>query len=218
MERGAWPRWAPLLGVAFVVLLALRLYVIGAGVPEADAPGAEVLAYYQDNDVREYLASVTAVVAAAVLLFFAAHLRRLIRAAAGPDDYLSPLVFGGAILLAAALATAEGLHGALVIDAQQLTPAAAKAINVLDQQFIFPTMLGFGVFLLALGLASVRVRLLPAGLGWTAPVLAVASFTLGYPALVLGLAWILVAAIVLCVRSGRDVHAARGGAVQPAGR
>jgi hypothetical protein len=208
MTRNLWPRWAPLLGVVFVVLLALRLYVIGAGIPEGDASGEEVVAYYEDKEVREWIASATAVVAAAVLIFFAAHLRRVIRAAEGQDDYLSTVVLAGGILLAAALGTAEGLHGALFIDTQYLTPEAAKAINVLDQQFIFPTMLGFGTFVLASGLAILRVRVLPAWLGWAAVVVGIASFALGYPALVLALAWILVAAIVLSVRSGRDVRPA----------
>lgn len=183
-----------------MALLALRLYVLGAGVPEADASGEEVVAYYEDHEIKEYVASALEVVAAAILVFFAAHLRRLIRVAEQSDEYLSSVVFAGGILLAAALAAAEATHGALAIDPQYLTPEAAKAINVLDQQFIFPTMLGFGLFLVAMGLATVRLRILPVWLGWIARVVGVASFALGYPALVLGLAWILVASVLLYLR------------------
>ena len=141
-------QWTPLLGVVFVVLVVLRLFVTGAGVPDASASGEEVLSYYEENELREVTASLTAVAAAAVLVFFAVHLRRVLRAAA-PDDYLPDAVFAGGILVAAALGLAEGLHGALAVDPEYLTPESAKALHVLDQQLIFPTMLGFGVLLLA---------------------------------------------------------------------
>ena len=193
-------QWTPLLGVVFVVLIVLRLFVIGAGVPDASASGEDVLSYYEENELREVAASLTAVVAAAVLVFFAVHLRRVLRPAA-PDDYLPDAVFAGGILVAAALGLAEGLHGALAVDPEYLTPEAAKALHVLDQQLIFPTMLGFGVLLLALGLAIVRLRVLPTWLGWAALVLAVACFTpAALFAIVLGLAWLVALSVALYLK------------------
>jgi hypothetical protein len=205
-DVGRPARWPALLGIVFVVLLALRLYVVGAGVPEADASGEEVLAYYEDNEVKEVAASVLAIVAAASLVFFGAHVRRAILQLEEPGGFLAPVAMAGAVLLAAAIGVAESLHGALVIDPQYLTPESAKALNVLDQQFIFSTILGLGVFLLALGLASVRLNVLPAWLGWIGIVVGIAGFVIGYLAAVAALVWILVTSVVLYLRSGRPAE------------
>lgn len=204
VERREWARWPSLFGVVFVVVGALRLWVVGGDLPALDAPGGEVIAYYDENEGRETAASVVAVVAAVFLVLFAAHVRRVIAAAEGTLGYFSALFFAGAIILATAIAMGEALHGVLAFDATELTPAAAEAINALDQQFFFPTALGFGVFLLGSGLAVVRLRFLPAWFGWIAIVLALSTFTpAGYLGFIAALVWICALSIVLFVRPGR---------------
>ncbi|HUF00875.1 MAG TPA: hypothetical protein VMN35_00490 [Gaiellaceae bacterium] len=202
VDRTRESRWTPLLGVLFVVLLVLGLFVVGGQGPEAGAPGNEVVAYYEESASRELASSILAIVAAATLVFFAAHVRRLVAVAEPGHGYLSATLFGGAVILATAIGIGEGLHGALAIDPEYLTPSSAETLNTLDKQFFFPTMLGFGVFMLSFGLAIVRLRFLPAWLGWIAIFLSVVAFTpAAYFAFLLIFVWIVVASILLYARS-----------------
>jgi hypothetical protein len=52
-------------------------------VPAVDAPGRDVIAFYDENAGRETAASVVALVAGVFLVLFAAHVRRIIVAAEG---------------------------------------------------------------------------------------------------------------------------------------
>jgi hypothetical protein len=201
VEGRGWDRWPSLFGVVFVILGGLRLWVIGGDVPAVDAPGRDVIAFYDENAGRETAASVVALVAAIFLVLFAAHVRRIIVAAEGTPGYFAAVFFAGAIILATAIAAGEALHGVLAFDSTELTPAAAEAINALDRQFFFPTALGFAVFLLGAGLAIVRLRLLPAWFGWIGIVLALITFTpAGYFAFVGALVWIFAASVLFFVR------------------
>lgn len=202
MEGRTWARWTSLLGAAFAALAVLGLFVLGWDVPESDAAGADVIAFYEENSTLKLVKSFVVIGSALLLVLFAAHVRRVVRAVEREGDFAAPVFFAGAIILATALAMGEAIPGALAIDPQYLSPAAAEALNVLDQQFLFPTLLGFGTYLLGAGLAIVRFRILPAWLGWVALVLAAASFTpAGIFAAGLGLLWTLVASIVLYARS-----------------
>ena len=53
MEGHGWARWPSLFGVVFVIVGALRLWVIGGDLPAVDARGREVIAYYDENAGRE---------------------------------------------------------------------------------------------------------------------------------------------------------------------
>jgi hypothetical protein len=195
------PRWLPLLGVAFVGLLVVALFLVGGGAPEAGAEGAEVVTYYEDNASRELLGSILALVAAATLVFFAAHVRRLVAAREGPLGLFAAVIFGSALILAAAIGVAEGIHGALSIEPDSLTPGAAEALNTLEKQFFFPTMLGFGLLMLSLGLAIVRLRLLPGALGWISLALGVVLFTpAAYVAILLSFVVLLAISVLLYAR------------------
>jgi hypothetical protein len=209
MEGRGWARWPSLFGVVFVIVGALRLWVISGDLPAVDAPGREVIAYYDENAGRESAASVMALVAALLLVLFAAHVRRIVLAAEGPPGYLAAVFFAGAIILATAIAVGEALHGVLTFDPTELTPAAAEAINALDRQFFFPTAFGFCVFLLGAGLAIVRLRLLPAWLGWVGIVLALVTLTpAGYFAFIAALAWIFAVSVLLYFRPPEDLSRA----------
>lgn len=201
MEQREWARWTPLLGVVFVVVLAVRFFALSGDTPDADDPGVKVIEYYKDNEAKEIIGSIVGVVAAVFLVFFAAHLRRVVRVAEVGRGYLSAVLFGGALILAAGASAAESIHFALADKGDELQPAASQALNALDQNFFFPIVLGFGLLLLSTGLSIIRFGVLPKWIGWIAVVLFVAAFTpAGFFAFLLGLLWFLVVSVLLYAR------------------
>jgi len=91
--------WAPLTGVAFVVLVIVSFIVAGEP-PDANSPPQEIIDHYVDNKDAVMIGSLLSVIAAALLVFFGAVLRSALRAAEGPGGVLSAVAFAGTIIMA----------------------------------------------------------------------------------------------------------------------
>lgn len=198
-----WNRMAPLTGVALVVLLVLSQVLLG-NEPGENASAGQVVAFYNAHhggiQVSAYLTGLAVVSG----LFFYAYLSDHIRRAEN-SARLAIAAFGGAVLFAVGGALSAGTQFALADVPGKLSPAAAQALNLLQQDIsVFLIAAGAAGLLLASGLAILRGRQLPAWVGWLGLVLGIASLVplrnIGAP---LAGIWTLVVSILLCLRAGR---------------
>jgi hypothetical protein len=214
--RNRWDRWVPLTGVALVVLF------VGEGVlsgtePPAGASAAKVVAFYSLHRVRLEIGDYLLGLAVVVGLFFYGYLREHIRVAEG-SPRLAATAFAGAVLFAVSGALGAGASLALADVPGKLSPAAAQALNLLQNDLVtFAVNAGAAVLLLASGLAIVRGRGLRVWTGWLALVLAVVTFipipNIGAPPAAI---WTLVVSVVLFARGPELARAGRPEAGRPA--
>jgi hypothetical protein len=130
---------------------------------------------------------------------------------------LAATAFGGAVLFAVGGGLAAGLQFALVDVPSKLSPAAAQALNLLENDMsVFALTAGVAVLLMAPGIAIVRTRLLPVWLGWIAIVIAVVGLTpVGFFAFLAAGLWTLVASILIYTRHDSPTVAPRGDTESP---
>ena len=199
--RAEW--WAPLTGVAFVVVLIVGA-IIGGEPPDADSPVREIIDHYTDNKTSIEVASFVGAAAAVLLVFFGGYLRSVLSAAEGPGGMLSALTLVGTAVVAVGLAIDITIGIALAQAADDIEPAAVQALQALWDNDFVPLALGALLFLISTGLSIVRHGALPKWLGWVALVLAVIGFTpIGFVAFLGAGLWIAVVSVMLALRARR---------------
>lgn len=192
MER-AIERFAPLAGIAFVVLVLVGFAVEGSP-PSIDDPAADVVQSYVDNDAQVIAASALAAVGAALLVLFGAHVSSRLRAAG--STLLASAAFGGAVICAAGVGVDSALRFALADAAGEISPEALQGLFAAWNGFFWPMHLGIALLVAAVSLAAADTKLLPmwlSGLGVLAAVLLVIPVV---PVMLVGLAaagvWLLI--------------------------
>jgi hypothetical protein len=181
-------RSAPIAGVLAVVAFLVAVVIDESGSPPgADASGSELAAHLNDNVYRFALAALAWGIGTIALVAFLDAVRA--RVARG-SDYLARAGFalgvGAALMLLASwlpevggsLASREELH-------RDLEPGAAEVFSSIGTGFFFGGEVLLAGFLLAVGLAAVRTRVLPVWLGWI-------SIVLGVVALIPPIGWAVV--------------------------
>jgi hypothetical protein len=95
-------RWAPIAGIAFVVLMVVGSMLIG-DVPAPDAPTHDITDYLADstNHTRNIIGAYLWVIGALAFLWFPVRLRSDIRTAEGGTGFFSNLAFGAGVAFAA---------------------------------------------------------------------------------------------------------------------
>jgi hypothetical protein len=192
---------APLTGVAFIVV-AILAFVIAGDPPEVKKDNVQdIVDHYVDNKDAVMIGAGIETAAAALLVFFFGYLRKVLRAAEGPNGMLSLVAFGGAVIAATGIAIDAMIAFALADAIKDLQPAAVQSMEALWDNDFFPIALGTTVILWAAGLSILRHGALPKWLGWVAIVLGVLSVTpIGFVSF-LGLAiWILIVSVMLTLR------------------
>jgi hypothetical protein len=190
-------RFAPLTGLAFVILVIVAV-IVGGETPDADDSLAKVVNYWNDNKDQAIVSAIIAGISAAFLLWFAGVLRAVLAAAEGPPARLANTAFGGAVVATVGWLLLIGFTFVAADTAGDVAPQVTQTMSVLQADFFFPIAVGFAVLLLASGLAIVRAGVLPSWLGWSALVLGVACLTPGgFFAIVLMLVWIAVVSVML---------------------
>jgi hypothetical protein len=198
---------APLTGALFVVLVIVAFFAIAGNTPDGDASARKVVSYFDDNENKEIIASVVLALSTVPLLFFSGILRERLRAALPGRSVLPTVAFAGGVVTAAGFVVAATLHFALADYASDIQPAAAQAINAIDNDFFLPFTTGLAVLLLATSLVVVRAKVvLPVWLGWVGIVLFVVFFTpAGFVAFGLSGIWVIVASVILYQRGETGV-------------
>jgi hypothetical protein len=202
MEK-RWVRLAPLLGVAFVVLLVVD-FVIGGSEPGPSASAAKVVSWYGAHRGSVRVSDYLMVVVLVLGLFFYGYLReRLAEDASG----LAMTAFGGAVLFAVSGAVSSGAQLALADSPGSLSPATAHALNLVDSYVAgIAVAAGAAVLLLAAGLAILRGVQLPAWTGWLALAFGVVTLlpSRGDLGPISAGIWTLIVSIVLLARGSEE--------------
>ena len=206
----AWERWAPLAGVAAVVLWAIAFVMAGGGPDFQRATGQEWLTHITDNEGQILASRLLFLLGTVLFLLFLGTFRSRLRAAEGEPGQWTSAAFGSGIATAVMLIAnvTPTLIGALAADA--LEPAAAQALGVLETAFFVGAEVAAAALLLATGLLALRTRFLPVWLGWASLALAVLLLILpiGWAALLIGFPlWVVIVSFLLW-RSSERVFAA----------
>jgi hypothetical protein len=197
MQSRGLERFAPLTGVLFVALIVLAI-VIGGETPDNDDSQQAIVDFWKDNDTAQIWSNVIGAWATVFFLWFAATLRSALRRGEEGPARLSTLSFGGAVVAAVGLLSALSLNFAVADSVDDVPASVTQTLTVLSNGFFFPIAAGYAVFFLAVGVLSLRTRMLPAWLGWVAVVLGIVCLTpVGFFALLLGLIWIVIVSVLL---------------------
>jgi hypothetical protein len=192
-------RWLPLSGVVFVVLALVAVIGLGGDTPESNAPGSEVLSFYDDNQVRQAVGAFVLVASLPFLLLFAACIASAVRSA-GRQGVWEYLVIGGSVVTAAILAAIGAVVFAKTDGAtNDASPEALQALNLVDGNSWVAFNGGFGIMMLG---AAGCLHALAGSYRWparTALVLGIALFIpfADFVALLLTLIWIIVVSVML---------------------
>ena len=112
-------------------------------------------------------------------------------------------MLAGATLLVAGVGIFSGLDLALADVPSRLSPAAAQALNVLNNDMFFLVAAGGCVFGISSGLAILRGARLPKWLGWVAIVIGIISVSpLGFIGFLASMVWTVLVSILMYMRSG----------------
>jgi hypothetical protein len=201
MRGDSFERFAPLTGVAFVVIVLIG-FLIGGDTPGAHASAARADSFYDKHHDAQTIAAFVVALGAAFLPFFASSLKRALDWSGGTGR-LANAAFGGGVIAASGFLVLSTIHLALADAAGKTSPQVTQALNVLDNNDFIPMAAGLGVLLIASGLAIVRYRALPGWLGWAGLVIGILIFTpAGFIAFLLSGIWVLITSVVLFRRSG----------------
>lgn len=165
MER--WERFAPLTGVVAIVLFVIGVIVeeSTASRPDDETP-ANVLRWFQDNSTDLIAGSVLYAVGAVLLIWFFGSLRAALRTAEGGTGRLTAIAYGSGLLAAVGLlmSVAPTAQGAFQED--DLAPETAQALVFVGDSFFGVTEFALVPMFVAVGLLTLRTRVLPVWLGW----------------------------------------------------
>ena len=191
----------PLTGLVFIAL-AIAAFAIGGEPPEAKEGAQKVVDHYVDNKDSIQASALLGTLAGALLIFFFGYLRKVLRAAEGPNGMLSLVSFVGAAIVAVGIAIDGTIAFALAEQANKIDPAAAQALEALWDNDFMPIALGSTVMLIATGISIVRHGALPKWLGWVALLLGLISATpLGFVGFLGSAVWILIVSVMLAMRA-----------------
>lgn len=188
-------RLAPLAGVLFTVVFVIGFLTSGE-TPDTEATGQEVISNYDDSG-QIFISMFGLVICAVLFMFFAGALRSHLRT--GGADWLASTAFGGAVVYTVGLGLFAMSQIALIDAADLGQPEVAQALNIIDNDNFFPTVIGLAVVLIATGWHVLATRSLPAWLGWVSVVLGVLALAgpAGFLAFLLFPVWVLVVALTL---------------------
>ena len=197
----------PLSGIAFVALVILSIIAIGPDTPGTDDSAAKIVAFYDENGVRQFIATFVFAATVPFLIMFVVGLRAV--ASRADDRVWGHVAVAGAILAGGSILITAAIHFALLEASTRdaVVEEAVLAVSFLEGSTWVAFNAGFGVMML--GAAGL---LLSAGvmrwLGWIALALGIALFipVADFFALLATLVWIVVVS-VLHVRAPRAAHA-----------
>ena len=197
------PRFAPLTGIVFVVLLILAFVVVEGETPDIDDSAQKITSFYHDDQGKHIAAVVLVALSTIFLTVFAVSLREFLRVPGGSDFWPTVALVGGAVAVAGFL-VAAGIHLALIDGGDKnISPDAMVALNAIDADDFFGFATPLGIMLLGAGGATLRAgAALPKWMGWAAIVLFVVFFTpVGFAAFGLTGIWIIIASVLMYQRS-----------------
>ena len=199
------PRFAPLTGIAFVVLLVIGFGPVGGQTPGSDDSAAKILAFYHDHQTKEVLAAVIVAVAVIFFAMFIVALRDYLRGDGAGGDFWPTVALVGGVASVAGFCLAITVHAALVDGGHNKLPGDAMiALNAVDNWDFFA--FAFPMAILLFGAAGATLKggaALPKWLGWVALVIGILFFAgpAGFFAFLLTGIWIIIASVTMYRRA-----------------
>jgi hypothetical protein len=200
MER--WlSRWAPLASVPAAALIVVAIFAGGGNSPNNNASVAQVVKYYTAHATGQKVSALAGALGLVFLVFFAVALAGRVRAS-GAGGWLASGVIGGAVLAVVGFLPLLTFSFILGNDIKFLQPAAAQALNVLENDYFLPTIAGFVVFGILAGLAVAVSRAPARSMGWVLFGLGIVSAVppISFWAFLAMFLWTLVAGIWLAAQ------------------
>ena len=214
-------KWAPLSGIAFLVLvIAGGLY---GGMPPSEKgleSAEELAAAYVTQGDRLMVATFVMGVGLVFLLYFGSVLKTALDAGSAATSCLSRAAFAGVIVFVAGAATDFTLVVAMVEAAKdKVDPVAIQALSIYFQNDWVPFAIGVLALMSASAISILKYGGLPKWLGWLAALVAVVGLIppIGFFALPGTGLWILLASIMLTVQASKaDAAGATSAGASPA--
>jgi hypothetical protein len=204
-RTGGFERWAPIAGIAFVVLMVVGSALV-SDVPAPDAPGREIADYLADsgNLTRNIVGAYLWAIGALVFLWFLVPLRNRLRRAEGGTGSLSSLAFGAGLAFTAVWLVSAVVLSAVpfAIEFRDATISDPDLVRVLGSTGRLLLLLGAGfaalLVVLAASLAGFRTGVFPRWLAWLGIVASVSLlFAVVYGNILPFWTWVFLASIVM---------------------
>jgi hypothetical protein len=197
-------RWAPLSGVIFVVLVVTGGPLLLGSTPGSSATGRAVVAFYTAHRGRERAGAIVLALAFAAFLFFAATLRARWRGWQGAEGLSATLLVAAGVVVVGQTSDA-GVAYALADAPGRLSPATAQTLNLLTNDLVLTSAVGFLAFGITSGIAIVRGVGLPRWLGFGAMLIGLLFVTpLEFVGFILLILWVLVVSALEFRRPSSD--------------
>jgi hypothetical protein len=200
-------KWAPLSGIAFLVLvIAGGLY---GGMPPSEKglkSAEELAAAYVAQGDRLMVATFVMGVGLVFLVYFGSVLKTTLDAGSAATGCLSRAAFAGVIVFVAGAATDFTLVVAMVEAAKdKVDPVAIQALSIYFQNDWVPFAIGILTLMSASAISILKYGGAPKWLGWLAALVAVVGLIppIGFFALPGAGLWILLASIMLTIQAGK---------------
>lgn len=201
-------RVTPLAGVLSVVLFIIGIIVLESDAPGDKATGAELADYFAGNLSKLAVGGVIFGVGAIALIWFLDGVRSRIAPASAQLARLA-YGFGFATALFLVASAMPDVAGAFLSDNldRNLDGGAAEVFSGIGDSFFFAAEVMLVGFFLAVGLAAIQARALPAWLGWISLVFAVLALIppIGWAVVVWGFPlWILIVSVLFWRRTAPE--------------
>jgi hypothetical protein len=192
----------PLSGVASVLLIVASFIVVGES-PDLDAPPAEVVSFYVDNDSSLQIGAALLALGAFFFLLFSTVISSLLRNDPARGTVAANFSLGGGIVFAVGATIFAGLAFTAGDAVDDVGSATLQTLHVLEMDMFFTVAVGTAAFLLGSGIGALKANLLPSWLAWVAIVIGVVALTPAgfFGFLALGI-WTLIVSIMLAMRAG----------------
>jgi hypothetical protein len=203
MNWARWERFAPLTGIVAVVLWVIGTIVAESTDLSEKDTGLEVLAVFRNDTNTILTGGITFVFGVVFFIWFLGSLRARLWRAEGGLGRLTAIAYGSGMLAALCLLfqVAPIVQGA--IDEEDLGPGAAQSLQVISEAFLGGTEITLIPMFLAVGLLTLRTRVLPVWLGWASFVIALVLviIPLGWAGVVfLFPLWTIVTSVILFIK------------------
>jgi hypothetical protein len=210
-KAGWFERWAPIAGIAFVVLMVVGSMLIG-DVPAPDAPAQAIADYLADGDnhTRNLVGAYLWVIGALAFLWFLVRLRNEIRRAEGRPGSLANIAFGAGVAFASVWLVSAALFAAVpyAVELRDAPISNPDLVRLLPTTGRLLLLLGGGftglLVVLAASVAIFRTGVFPRWLAWLG---IVASIALLFDVVYLNIfpfwTWVFVASILMLRRRER---------------
>lgn len=214
---GRLDRAFALTGVAFVVGTVVVFIVAGSS-PDSHDSASKVVSFYAKHHSRLNTAGYLLAIPAGLLALFTGALRQRLRRTDGGSIAATTAAIAGGTIAAVGLMIFGGASVAISDASGHVGASSMQTLNVLQDNSFIPAIGGFGVFLLASGIAIHQTRALPRWLAYPAMVLGVLTFTpIGWFAFLLGGIWTAVVSVTMAVRPAAPASVEPKRIVTPAG-